>query len=59
MSKEYYLILRRTLKPKVEISDLGIITEQPSPELQKATLKKKKNKKNKQTNKKTKCICSV
>lgn len=37
MSREYYLIFRRALKPKVEIADLGIITEQPSAELHKAT----------------------
>lgn len=41
MSKEYYLIFRHALNPKVEIADLGIITKQPSAELQQATFKKK------------------
>lgn len=40
MSKEYHLIFRQALNPKVEIADLGIITKQPSAELHKATFKK-------------------
>ena len=40
MSKEYHLIFRRALNPKVEIADLRIITKQPSAELHKATFKK-------------------